>query len=495
MSWILAARSLPPHGGGSALPRGLGRAFLLAATFALHGIAQDPLAPLKAHVAAHPKGRLAFTADLDALKKGPSRDLPIGVFDSGIGGLTVLEALLTLDQVDNATLKPGADGIPDLAGERFIYLGDQANMPYGNYPAAGRTDLLRELILKDAVFLLGHRYRRAAKAAPRFDKPAVKAIVIACNTGTAYGLEDIRAALKEWGVDLPVIGVVDAGAEAVAELLPADGTAAAVGVLATVGTCASGAYPAAIARAAARLGKKIPAVVQQGSVGLAGAIEGNPAFVTGDATRPVPYQGPELNPEAAKVGAVDAGQLLAGTLNTVQGYLRFDVASLLLGFREQQPQAAPLGFVVLGCTHFPLVGQEMAAAFRLARDFRDESGAQPFAARVAPEVVLVNPAEHSAKALFRELSARKLRRAPRSRLAPAVAGFYLTVPNPAAPGLRLGGTGALDNAYRLGRPLGQFAVEDTTAVTLTPRNLPADSRSLVRALPSVWKAMEGKPGK
>ena len=474
--------------------RCLGRAFLLSATFIVQSFAQDALAPLKAYVAAHPKGQVLYSADLAKLRRGHLNDLPIGVFDSGIGGLTVLEALLTQDLVNNETLKPGPDGIPDFAGERFIYLGDQANMPYGNYPAAGRTDYLRELILKDVIFLMGHRYRRAANTPPRFDKPPVKAIVIACNTGTAYGLEDIRIALKEWGVDIPVIGVVDAGAEAVAELLPASGPAPFVGVMATVGTCASGAYPAAIAKAAARLGKIVPTVVQQGSVGLAGAIEGNPAFVTepGATSRSVPYQGPTLNAEVAKVGGLEANQLLEGTLNTVSGYIRFDVASLMTGFRDQHPQAPAMELVVLGCTHFPLVERDMAEAFRRTKAYKDETGAQPFDSRISPGLILVDPAEHSAKALFKEMSARGLRRAHNSREKPKMAGFYFTVPNPDAPGVVLVGDGTLDNAYRLGRALGNFALEDTTVVRLTPTSQPANSRGLVRALPRVWQALEGQ---
>jgi glutamate racemase len=425
-----------------------------------------------------------------------SNDAPIGVFDSGIGGLTVLEALLTIDLVDNQTRKPGPDGIPDFAGEKFIYLGDQANMPYGNYPAAGKTDYLRELILKDVLFLMGRRYRTTVNTPPRFDKPPVKAIVIACNTGTAYGLEDIRTALKEWGVDIPVIGVVEAGAEAVAELLPAAGPQPSVGVLATVGTCDSGAYPAAIARAASRLGKVPPTVVQQGSVGLAGAIEGNPAFATqaGAASRPVPYQGPAWNAGVAELGDLDQGQLLRGTLNSVQNYIRFDVASLLTGFREQHAQAPPLGLVVLGCTHFPLVGGDIAEAFLRVKDHRDETGGQPFASRVSPDLTLVNPAEHTAKALFREMAARKLRRAAKSRVGPRVAGFYMTVPNPAVPAVILGGDGGLENGYRLGRTAGHPEIEDTGVVVLTAGNLPVSSRKLVKSLPQVWKAMEAKPG-
>ena len=85
-------------------------------------------------------------------------EAPIGVFDSGLGGLTVLERLLDVDQVNNATGLYGPDGVPDLARERFVYLGDQANMPYGDYAAEGKSDYLRELILKDAQFLLSTNF-------------------------------------------------------------------------------------------------------------------------------------------------------------------------------------------------------------------------------------------------------------------------------------------------------------------------------------------------
>ncbi|MGV2334726.1 MAG UNVERIFIED_CONTAM: hypothetical protein LVR18_11635 [Planctomycetaceae bacterium] len=105
----------------------------------------------------------------------PSADLPIGVFDSGIGGLTVLEAILAADHFQNDSLQPGSDGIADFRNERFIYLGDQANMPYGNYSSAGKPDFLKELILRDAAFLLGRRFHPAPgspseAASPRFDK-------------------------------------------------------------------------------------------------------------------------------------------------------------------------------------------------------------------------------------------------------------------------------------------------------------------------------------
>ena len=133
------------------------KTLLLCFGFIIGGLplstAAEPGAPtaLVEYAKAHPAGDAAFSFDKSAWS-GETKHLPIGVFDSGIGGLTVLEALLKLDAYHNDTLQPGADGKPDFAQERFICFGDQANMPYGNYPAADKTPFLRELILKDAFF-------------------------------------------------------------------------------------------------------------------------------------------------------------------------------------------------------------------------------------------------------------------------------------------------------------------------------------------------------
>ena len=454
---------------------------------AVPALAQD--ASLVDHVRAHRDGRAPWSIDFGALA-GDRRALPIGVFDSGIGGLTVLEAILALDAFDNETLKPGADGRPDFAGERFLYLGDQANMPYGNYPAAGREAYLRELVLKDVAFLLGTRWRLDAAAAPRFDKPAVKAIVIACNTATAYGLDDVRAALAAWKLDVPVIGVVEAGARTLATALPKEGRPATVAVMATAGTCASGAYPRAIASAAGKLGKPAPPVVQQGSTALAGAIEGNRAFVTGAAgERDAAYSGPVPDPALAAVYAFDpAGMRAGGELNSVANHVRYEAATLL----ETQRRAGgpPIATVVLGCTHYPLVRDELASALAAVRAYRTPDGAQPYAATVAADVRFVDPAEATARELFVTLATSRLRApgAPAATAAPA-ATFFVSTPNPAAPGVRMTADGALDAAYRVGRATGRFDLEDTVVVPLTAATLPAASAQLVHSLPRVWPAL------
>lgn len=129
---------------------------------------------------------------------------PIGVFDSGVGGLTVL-----------------AEVRRRLPHEPTIYLGDNARTPYGPRPA----DEVRRFTLEAVRWLLDQD---------------VKLLVLACNTATARALPDVREA-----ADVPVIGVVRPGAVAAA----AATRSRTVGVIATAGTVESDAYPAAIVEA------------------------------------------------------------------------------------------------------------------------------------------------------------------------------------------------------------------------------------------------------
>lgn len=462
------------------------------------------------HAAAHPDGTVPFSFDQAAFRQD-TRQLPIGVFDSGIGGLTVLEAILQLDAYDNATLRPGADGRPDFQDERFIYLGDQANMPYGNYPAVGREAYLHELILKDVTFLLGRRcWKSAAADMPVFDKPPVKAIVIACNTATAYGLQDIRAALQAWKIPVLVVGVVEAGARGVLEERPATAAAGTVAVLATVGTCSSQAYPRAIGSALGLAGRRVPAVIQQGSAGLAGAIEGDPAFVKpqaatagAPAVAPGQYQGPQAG---SSVAPLDPAQLpvygfeadgLEGELaepqslrlTSVRNYVRYDVATLVENHRRSGSRE-PIDTVVLGCTHFPLVQTEILEAFQRLRDYQQD-GQYPYRPLIAEQLTLVNPAELTARELFRSLASGRLRRDPAAPAAVERDLLYISVPAVNWPGIRLAADGGLERDYKYGRDTGQLHIEDTRCVPLTRELLPESSVRLIRdRLPQVWQRLQ-----
>ena len=129
---------------------------------------------------------------------------PIGVFDSGVGGLTVLAELRSR-----------------LPRESTVYLGDNARAPYG--PRA--ADEVRAFTLEAIRWLLDQD---------------VKLLVLACNTATARALPDVRTASA-----VPVLGVVRPGAVAAS----AATRAGRVGVIATAGTVESGAYPDAIVEA------------------------------------------------------------------------------------------------------------------------------------------------------------------------------------------------------------------------------------------------------
>jgi glutamate racemase len=382
---------------------------------------------------------------------GAKSEYPIGVFDSGIGGLTVLEAIRTLDDFNNETLAPQADGKLDFANEQFVYLGDQANMPYGNYPARGKEDYLRELILKDTIFLLGKRCWLDSKAAlPSMTKPPVKAIVIACNTATAYGLEDIRTALKAWQISIPVIGVVEAGARGVSESITNQGSKRNVGVLATIGTCSSLAYPKAIVASSGLAGKPVPEVVQQGSVNLANAIEANPT--------------------------------------AIQDCIRQDIRQLVETYL-QSGSKQPLDTIVLGCTHFPLVQDEIQKELNHLRSI-EENGKRPYEGMIAATIEFVNPAELTAKELFRELARNRLFNKVELENAIEVDQFYISVPDGTRNELPLNRDGSLTTEYKYTRTIDRFEVEDTRCVPMTKSLLPSTSLNLIQQrLPEVWKRL------
>ena len=132
------------------------------------------------------------------------RGAPIGVFDSGVGGLTVLKALAA-----------------ELPHEHFVYLGDTARLPYGTKSP--------ETVARYAV-----------QAAEALSEYGVKCLVIACNTASSVGLPAIREHIRS----VPIIGVIEPGAQAAC----AASKTGHIAVIATEGTVRGGAYQEAILR-------------------------------------------------------------------------------------------------------------------------------------------------------------------------------------------------------------------------------------------------------
>jgi glutamate racemase len=207
---------------------------------------------------------------------------PIGVFDSGVGGLTVLREILRRS--------------PD---ESTIYLGDNARAPYGT-----RSDAEVRAFSTEALDALADR--------------DVKAIVVACNTSTAVALGDFRRRY-----DLPILGVVRPGA-VTAALTTRNRR---VGVIATPATVRSHAYFAAIK-------------------------DENPAVEAYEHATP------------AFVPLVEAGRLSGPEVEAAVA----DGLAPLLGERDPRgefvfplPASARIDTLLLGCTHYPLIGAVIAA--------------------------------------------------------------------------------------------------------------------------------------
>ncbi len=130
------------------------------------------------------------------------RNLPIGIFDSGVGGLTVYKAL--------------HERLPN---ERFVYLGDTARVPYGTKSLA----TVERYAVENSRFL---------------EARGIKLLVVACNTASALALPAIRKAIR-----VPVIGVIEPGSRSAVEIAKN----ADIGVIATEATVQSHAYAKAIA--------------------------------------------------------------------------------------------------------------------------------------------------------------------------------------------------------------------------------------------------------
>ncbi|MES2619637.1 MAG: glutamate racemase [Bacteroidota bacterium] len=198
---------------------------------------------------------------------------PIGVFDSGIGGLTVANAISRL-----------------LPQEQIVYFGDTAHLPYGDKS----KELIRSYAAKITNFLL--------------QQNKCKAVVIACNTASAAAYELLRDKYKNL---VPVINVIDPMIEAVI----ADETIKKVGVIATKTTIASGVYAEKFSR------------------------------------RKHSLQYTEL-----------ATPLLASMIE--EGYYKDNISHAVLESYLSNEVLDGIDALVLACTHYPLIKDEISAYYR-----------------------------------------------------------------------------------------------------------------------------------
>ena len=393
--------------------------------------------------------------------------LPIGVFDSGTGGLTVLEALLTLDAFNNETGKPGSDGKLDFSKEYFQYLADQANMPYGNYAAANKTDLLKEHIQKNMQFFLTTANQ----------KPAVKMIVLACNTATAYALTDIKNQFKQQSIEVPVIGVIDAGSKAALTYQQKNGTGT-IGVFATAGTVASNGYPRTLEAMAKDLKLPSLSIVSQGGYGLAESIDQDWSYYIDTLTKARDsYKGPSLKNNNYTIDTTllnayrfdassnkllceydDKGSCLDMQLNDPSNYVRYHLVSLLEKMIVNKI-TKPMNTLILGCTHYPYLKDTIATVLNELYHFKNKNEYR-YRNYLVEKVELIDPSIETAKEAY--LAMQKQTLSNNASLQNNL--FYITIPNTNTPKSAIQPDGWFTYDYKYGR----LAGANTTYVQYVP---------------------------
>jgi glutamate racemase len=412
-----------------------------------------------------------FYTDLNPYKI-KNAQLPIGIFDSGTGGLTVMDAIVNFDNYNNInhSYSVYGDSIRDFNNESFIYLADQANMPYGNYGKHDKADLLIEHCIKDVQFLMNNKYYKTADHKNyEKDKSPIKALVIACNTATAYAKEDIEEFINKSGIDLKVIGVIGAGVRAALENISPN-KSASIAIMATAGTVSSGGYLNEINNQIKLNGTNFDLdVYQQAGIGLAGAIDNIIDFIDINARAPrANYKGPSTNNHELQIDSKKLARynfdwssnkmLFDGSLekpsniqiNSIENYISYHLTSLL----EQiiiTKNASKLKSIILGCTHYPFYTDVFRDKIEHLRNYT-ENGNYVYQKILEEEITFIDPAIYTAKELYDYLSNEKLFNSGNIE----DSEFYISVPNKMNSSVSLDEYGNFTYNYKYGRSVNKI---------------------------------------
>ena len=434
---------------------------------------------------------LLFTVVIFSLSSCSQRaEAPVGMFDSGTGGLTVLEAFLNLDEFNNSTGERGGDGIADFVNEDFVFLADQVNMPYGIYNAQGKGDLLKELVVNDARFLTT-------------DSINSKIVVIACNTATANALEEVENYLNKEKSGTRVIGVINAAVEELLSLLPSD-SLAVVGVMATEGTISSGGYERTIREMFEKRGGLVPIVVNQAGSGFAESVDLEPDYtdLSANVVRDS-YRGPMLGEGDGYINlslfdaynfdttgnsiltSKEGGKITDVQLNSPGNYARFHLISLLEKFRAKE-SSVKIENIILGCTHYPYLIDTMKVVVDELRNLR-RGDIYPYRDLLGDEVNFIDPSKYVAIETYIALRDASLLKKGGKK---GSLKTYISLPDPSISEDKIDPRGGFTFEFKYGREI--KGVNETYVVKELSRDfIPAESiERIEKRLPSTYGIMK-----
>jgi glutamate racemase len=293
-------------------------------------------------------------------------------------------------------------------------------------------------------------------------------IVLACNTATAYALSDIKAKFKAENIQVPVIGVIDAGSKA-ALAYQAKAGAGTIGVFATAGTVASEGYPRTLQAMAKENGLPVLSVVSQGGAGLAESIDRDWSYFV-DTLKQArkEYKGPSLKNTLYGIDTTllsaykfdqssnkllceydDKGSCLDMQLNDPANYVRYHLVSLLEKMVKQDVKT-PMNTLILGCTHYPYMRDTIAKVLNELYDYKKDNKYR-YRNYLAKHVELIDPSVETAKEAYLALREKQLT----NTAAVQQNRFFITIPNNNLSEAKLQPDGWFTYGYKYGRNAGE----------------------------------------
>lgn len=406
---------------------------------------------------------------------GKLADLPVGIFDDGPGGLSVLKTFLEADLFDNITGEPVPDGIADFGGERFVYYADVANAPYAGYPDAGAVGLLRDLVVQDALFLTGDTFfNMAVDEKPYGQKDRAKVLVCANRAASAFGLSDVDDLLSRSGVPLKVFGVVDAAVKAYLDRLPAD-REGVVGVLADPETVSSGVYEQTVRKLATERGQRsLIRIYHQPVRALSDWSEEADSLempVLGKKEGQIDLTLLDRYRFDFSAGAMvyrrgENGYYRELQINSMSNLARFQLVSLIEKYRKN-PSDEPLQAVIVACPHTARVMDTLKKVIVELRQYK-RNGYYLYRDLIAPDFRFIDPAQEAARACYAWL---RQERTLALRPVPGEVEMYLSVPAYGLASENLTQEGDFTETFKYGR-------------------LPADGHPAARQVPFSYRYLE-----
>jgi glutamate racemase len=317
-------------------------------------------------------------------------------------------------------------------------------------------------------FLLKSRYdAEKASTYVAMRKQGVKMLVLACNTATAFALNEVKEFVLNNENNIPVVGVINAGVKAaLAYQVKYSG---AIGVFATAGTVASNGYPKTIREMARQQGLPEPVIVSQGGLGLADAIDRDYSFIDENAkSYRKDYKGPSMANKLYKIDTAllnvynfnksgnkllcefdNNGNCLDIQLNDPENYVRFHLVSLLEKMKAENI-TTPMNTLILGCTHYPFMRDTIRNVLSELYNHK-RNGEFAYRTVLAPYVELVDPSLETAKEAYLAMRNLQLQNdQPKQKNL-----FFITVPNKKLPGIQLQEDGWFTYTFKYGRKEGE----------------------------------------